>query len=1131
VRTTSGIFLWCGVFCLWVFAGDSRAAESFTVQAPGVAGTDAVRFGVHEIRLTTGDGSVANPHDTDFRVTFTPPSGVPLTVDGFYDGGTDWAARVYVTETGIWTWSTSSSDDPGLDNHTGSFSAVASTLRGKLRKHPQNNQRWATEDGRFFLAIGDTPYLLFNDECSTHFNPSCSEDLFHRYIQQIVTKGVSLLRVGYGGGYSGWNPDQRASDGRYPRANWIHDGWDYSGFDMSQLQKSDQRLAWLLDNYPDIYIDLHLLPKINDTGDAWFQELTEAQRNRTLKVLLARLAAFPNVMFLIERDFRHTYSPLDKLTQNGPNLEMCRSVGTYLAQHDPWDTLRGCNEKSREYNQLTLPSDFDTWASYLEVQHWGYPHATAVDWYYDNVAYLPAHVFLGEDVYEYPWSGTPLNPAYYYRRLLWSALLSGGSGTYGALYKSLIPYDESGTTDYWAQGGLADPYRLQLTGLDEAIHVREFFEQRDIDLAAFRPDDGLARLQDSVAPGGNDGPGRVQAAHDGNSRYIFYHPNAADGEQESPDITLETGDLVESRYNGSLRFGRTPGIIADLRAGVGRSYEVEWFHPVTGQSFPAGSVSGGSPVSLTAPAAFSGSDAVLYLRALPTPEPPPPAFITAHRGGGEGADGWAPENTLAAFRKCLDNGVNIETDLNYTSDGAIILLHGGNLATTTDGSGAPTSRSLSYVQTLDAAAHNGWDAEYSPQPVLTFEALLDEFSTAAQPGTLIVADAHRLKPDPSMDVKLLQAIEQRSLFHRVYIQVFDLEHAEALRSAAEALYGNYQMLNLAIWVADDEVLFDQAVQSGYFVRIDAGSTLTPRAASLPASIQFVSRADAHWDQAGVDGIITDFVDQGMLTIDDSIPQAVFRQPADFAQISSGPIAFAVDYGDSDSSIERIELWQGTTLLQSDTTPPYTYSWVPPSAGTWSLTARVFDNGKSLVSAPLTVAWGDVCLNYDAGDVTLDSGDVLTIGIGGTTPCTEHGRINVSNTLTLNEPTLELVLGGGFVPQYGDRFDVLDWGELVGSFGTVDSSGAGLPYPLIWNTGELHLSGEAFVDARPIADGDLAPWDNPDGQINAGDVLIATQLVLGERTPGVIQYAHGDMNSDGVINLADLLLIQQQVANQ
>ncbi len=491
---------WCVDLCsllaligFWpnLAAGDSQAGVNFTTQGPGAASNDAVLFGVHEITLTTGDGGVANPHDTDFQVTFTPPSDSPVTVNGFYNGGTTWSARVYVTEVGSWAWSTSSTNDAGLNSQSGSFTAVSSSLRGKLRKHPENNQRWATEDGRFFLAMADTPYALFNDDCCTHFNPSCTEDLFHRYVQQIAAKGVSLLRVGYGGGYSGWNPDLRTSNSRYPRANWIHDGWDYARFDLAQLQKSEERLAWLLDNYPEIYVDLHLLPKTNDPGLRWFQDLTEVERNRTMKVLLARLAAFPNVLLLIERDIRHNYSPGDKVTLNEPNLEMCRSVGTYLAQNDPWDTLRGCNEKPREYNQLTSPSDFDTWMSYLEVQHWGYPHATAVDWYYDNLAYLPVHVFHGEDAYESPWIARPQNPSYYYRRLFWSALLSGSSGTYGSQYKTIIPYDETGATDYWYTNNLSVPSRAQLSGLDETIHIKEFFEQHNIDLADFSPNDQL----------------------------------------------------------------------------------------------------------------------------------------------------------------------------------------------------------------------------------------------------------------------------------------------------------------------------------------------------------------------------------------------------------------------------------------------------------------------------------------------------------------------------------------------------------------------------------------------------------------------------------------------------------------
>jgi len=64
----------------------------------------------------------------------------------------------------------------------------------------------------------------------------------------------------------------------------------------------------------------------------------------------------------------------------------------------------------------------------------------------------------------------------------------------------------------------------------------------------------------------------------------------------------------------------------------------------------------------------------------------------------------------------------------------------------------------------------------------------------------------------------------------------------------------------------------------------------------------------------------------------------------------------------------------------------------------------------------------------------------------------------------------------------------------------------------------------------VGDGDLAPWNAPDGSINAGDLLIATRLVLGTLTAQDEQLAHGDLYPpgapDGKINIQDLLLLMQ-----
>jgi hypothetical protein len=63
----------------------------------------------------------------------------------------------------------------------------------------------------------------------------------------------------------------------------------------------------------------------------------------------------------------------------------------------------------------------------------------------------------------------------------------------------------------------------------------------------------------------------------------------------------------------------------------------------------------------------------------------------------------------------------------------------------------------------------------------------------------------------------------------------------------------------------------------------------------------------------------------------------------------------------------------------------------------------------------------------------------------------------------------------------------------------------------------------YLDASG-ADADVVP----DGQLNAGDFLVATRITLGLRAATTIELAHGDMNSDGEITLSDLVLILQAI---
>lgn len=170
-----------------------------------------------------------------------------------------------------------------------------------------------------------------------------------------------------------------------------------------------------------------------------------------------------------------------------------------------------------------------------------------------------------------------------------------------------------------------------------------------------------------------------------------------------------------------------------------------------------------------------------------------------------------------------------------------------------------------------------------------------------------------------------------------------------------------------------------------------------------------------------------------------------------------------------------------------------------------------------------------CINF-SGNVTLTSTSTLVMELDGLTPCLEHDQISVANSLGINNASLQLVLLN-YTPVAGDSFDILDWGSLTGQFATIDASAATLPAGLSWDFSQLYTTGEIMVVSTILADGDLAPWDNPDGLINVADMLIMSQISTGLRTPGQIQLAHGDLNQDGVINVQDILLLQIEILSE
>jgi len=88
-------------------------------------------------------------------------------------------------------------------------------------------------------------------------------------------------------------------------------------------------------------------------------------------------------------------------------------------------------------------------------------------------------------------------------------------------------------------------------------------------------------------------------------------------------------------------------------------------------------------------------------------------------------------------------------------------------------------------------------------------------------------------------------------------------------------------------------------------------------------------------------------------------------------------------------------------------------------------------------------------------------------------------------------------------------------------------------PILSDTDADGLSDGVDPDPlTPNADGDLAPYGSPDGIINAADLFIAQQIVLGVITPTTQDIIHADLYPvgapDGVINISDLILFEKLI---
>lgn len=466
--------------------------------------------GVWEVSLSLDDLR-GNPFfDVEFQVVFTLPDGSEVKAEGFLKGNNQWAGRAYCAQVGTWKWR-SASNQPGLDRRSGSFEVKPSDLPGKLRKHPDDPRQFVCDNGQWFLHLGDTGYRYV----------AAAEPLWQQYIDEAAEVGFNKVRTWF-------------SSGRHDVAALFAP--DRQGLDLAYWNEIERRLRYALEKYP--HIQFQLIPY----GEDWPELRRYGEGDRAAQLVAryaqARFSAFPNVQWCISNDSHVSPGPG---ARNADPATIDR-IGRDMKRREPWGTLL-TNHQQRFQGYSFVDAD---WSDIITLEDRDQV-AGAIVLQLRPLGNDP--VVLDEDRYGNYIS--PRHDRFFFRRLMWANLLSGGHATYGGL-NTYEPFDgPRGIRGMHGYRTAVQDGRLD-DGAADFPHIKRFFGEAGLTLVGMEPNDAMA---------GNDGHAVKVIA--GEKAIIAYLQN--------PDArTPETANVAETPATCRLH----------LPTG---GWRIRWYDPRTGR--------------------------------------------------------------------------------------------------------------------------------------------------------------------------------------------------------------------------------------------------------------------------------------------------------------------------------------------------------------------------------------------------------------------------------------------------------------------------------------------------------------------------------------------------------------------
>jgi len=232
-------------------------------------------------------------------------------------------------------------------------------------------------------------------------------------------------------------------------------------------------------------------------------------------------------------------------------------------------------------------------------------------------------------------------------------------------------------------------------------------------------------------------------------------------------------------------------------------------------------------------------------------------LIFAHRG----ACRVAPENTLPAFRAAIDLGADgAELDVQYSSDGKIVVMHNQTLDKTTNGAGRVTAHTFEELRALDAGAH--FAPKFAGTPIPTLDEVLD----LARNKLLLNIELKALEsPTVNLGVDVVARVRAHDMADQVVISSFNpMALRRAKKAGPEIECALLTAPDLPGWMRARLTLWFSRMDSMHpeYPMVDEGYMAWARSRKLPVRPWTVNEeADMRRLIAlGVDAIITDVPD-------------------------------------------------------------------------------------------------------------------------------------------------------------------------------------------------------------------------------------------------------------------------------